>query len=345
MPVHGIRQDKRQCQCHEQGKKYDKRRVHAGKPGDKFVNIRLAGRCIFHRVKDSCDHRLFENLLHTDLELSRCVHTAGYHAVSHSRHHRNRLSRHRRRINPALTVNNHAVQRNPVARAHQKDIAHVGFLRVDHLHIVPYQQIHDFRPQIDRIHDLRAALLRRSLFKIFADAVEQHHADCLRKLLNQKGADSRQTHEEVLVKDLPFYNISSGSHQYLSAENQISDQKDCQQWNLSHDSRLFQNLASHKQRGSHSDRKQRLLPDWFLFFFFCCRSSLLWHDGDPVFHSVHRCLNRRNHGVRILRRQLHLFCGKCDRHIVHTFHVLKLRFNLRRTVRTVKSFHNIKFRV
>ena len=195
--------------------------VHPGKPGDEFVDIGFIGGGVFHGIQNPGDHGLFQQLFCPDFQSAGGVDAAGDHAVADGGLHGHRLTGDGRGVDPAFPLDDHAVQGNPVAGAHQQNVAHVGFLRVNDPDVLANHQVDYLRPQIHRVHDLLAALADGTILKILADAIEEHNAHGLGKVPDGECTQCGNGHQEILVKDLTLFDVPEGGHQNLAAQNQV----------------------------------------------------------------------------------------------------------------------------
>ena len=219
------RDHKRQYNGYKQGKKYNKRSIYPGKTCNELVDIWLAGRRILHRIKDTGYHGLFQNLFHTDLDLTGGIDTAGTDIISYSHLYRYWLTSNGRSIKTGFTFNHHTIQRHTVAGTYQNDIAYHSFLRINNTDIIAYHQIDYFRTKIYSFHNLCTALLCSHIFKIFSDPVKEHNAYSFRELSDSKSTQRSNRHQEVLIEHLTLSDISGCCQKNFTSKNQIGNNK------------------------------------------------------------------------------------------------------------------------
>ena len=83
-------------------------------------------------------------------------------------------------------------------------------------------QIYRLGTQVDRVHDLLARTVNRTILKVFADAVEQHNADRLVERADRPCTDGCNGHQEVFVKYLTAADVLDSRQQDMAAEQQVS---------------------------------------------------------------------------------------------------------------------------
>ncbi len=195
--------------------------VDPGKAGDEAVDLGLAGGGVFHAVQNAGDHGLGQGLFHPDGELTCGIDAAGDHAVSLGNGNRHRLAGDGGGVNAAAAADHDAVQGDPVAGTNQNDVADFGFSRGNFPHRFPIHQLHHLGAQVHRFHDLAAAAGDGSVFKVFADAVEQHDAHGFGKATGEERADGGKGHQEVLVQHPTPGEVLHGCHNHLFAQQHI----------------------------------------------------------------------------------------------------------------------------
>ena len=173
---------------YQDGQPYYDRCIDPRETGDEFVDIRLVGRRVFHRIQDLGNHGFLQFFLHADLQHAGGVDAAGQHFVAVGFTYRHRFAGNRGGIQQAFAFDDHAVQRNAVAYPHQQDIAHPGFRGGNHLHVVADKQVDHFRTHIHRVHDLVAAPVGSPVLEPFAHPVEEDNAYRFFPGLDGKGA-------------------------------------------------------------------------------------------------------------------------------------------------------------
>ena len=224
------------------------------KTGDEAVDLGLAGSGVFHAVQNAGDHGFGQGLFHPDGELTCGIDAAGDHAVSLGYGNRHRLAGDGGGINAAAAADHDAVQRDPVAGTNQNDIADFGFSRRNLPHRFPVHQLHHLGAQVHRFHDLAAAAGDGSVFKIFADAVEQHDADGLGKAAGEERADGGKGHQEVLVQHLAPGKVLYGRHNDFPAQQDIGHEAHAQRRPFQ--SEMVQHQTHHKQNRTDQNRLQ-----------------------------------------------------------------------------------------
>ena len=245
----------------QQGNRNNSRGVNAGETGDKAVDLRLAGRCILHAVENALYHALSENVGDTQLDRAVGVDTAGGCLVAGSDTNRNRLTGNSRGIQAAFAFDNLAVQRNAVARAHQNNVALLCVFSRNNLDFaVVLDQIYRLGTQVDRVHDLLARTVNRTVLKVFADTVEQHNADGLVERADRPCTDGCNSHQEVFVKYLTAADVLDSRQQDMAAEQQVS--RDEQHQLDSHDRN---EQTGNEQRCTDEHFGKRMAAALFLF--------------------------------------------------------------------------------
>ena len=228
--------------------------VYPGKAGDEAVDLGLAGGGVFHAVQNAGDHGLGQGLFHPDGELTCGIDAAGDHAVSLSYGNRHRLAGDGGGVNAAAAADHDAVQRDPVAGTNQHDIADFGFSCGNLPHRLPIHQLHHLRAEVNGFHDLAAAAGDGSVFKIFADAVEQHDAHGFGEAAGEERADGGKGHQEVLVQHPTPGEILHGCHNHLFAQQNIGRKAHAQR--QPDQSEMLQHQTHCKQGGTHQERLQ-----------------------------------------------------------------------------------------
>ena len=113
------------------------------------------------------------------LEHTVRIDAAGQRAVAGRDAHRHRFAGDGGGVQTADAFFDYAVKRDTVAWTDENEVIDLRVGSGTGLRTaVGLDAINGFRPQIDRLHDLAARALHRTIFKIFADAVEQHNTDC-----------------------------------------------------------------------------------------------------------------------------------------------------------------------
>ena len=301
-----------QHQCHHQSAQHHGRGINSGKTGDKLINGGLAGRCILHRIQDFCDHGFFQGLFYLHFQLAGGVDTAGDNLAARRNLHGHRLAGDGGGINAALALGHHAIQGNAVAGANQQDVAHLGIPGRDGFHLVAGHPVHCLGTQVNGGHNLAAALGYRPVFKVLADAEEQHDTHRLRVAANGKSTQGSNGHQEVFIKHLTLADVLGGSEQHLAAQNYIGRN---QRQQLPHQGAAgqMQDFANGKQH--RTDHQSGQL---FLFILFLVSLLLLLgDDGDTILHGIDGGLYRGNQGIRILGSQAHLLGGEGDGAVLH----------------------------
>ena len=93
-----------------------------------------------------------------------------------------------------------------------------------------------------------------SVFKVFADAVEQHDADGLGKAAGEKRADGGKGHQEVLVQHLAPGKVLYGRHNDFPAQQDIGHEAHAQRRPFQ--SEMVQHQTHHKQNRTDQNRLQ-----------------------------------------------------------------------------------------
>ena len=177
MPVAG---DKARDNGGQQGNEHHGRGIDAGETGDEAVDFRLAGRSVLHAVQNALHHALREHVGDADLYRAVRVDAAGNDRVAGRNADRNRLAGDSRGIQTGLALGNLAVKRYAVARTDENEVADFGLLRREDFNAaVRLYEVYGFGTQVDGVHDLLAGAVYGAVLEVFADAVEQHDADCL----------------------------------------------------------------------------------------------------------------------------------------------------------------------
>ena len=158
----------------------------------------------------------------SDLHGAVGVDAAGSHPVADGHADRDRLACDSRGIQTGLALAHLAVERHAVARTDEHDVAlRCVLCRDDRNASVRPDKVYGLRTQVDGIHDLSARAVYGAVLEVFADAVEQHNADRLVERADRPCADSRDSHEEVLVKHLTASDVFDRGQQNMTAEQQI----------------------------------------------------------------------------------------------------------------------------
>ena len=210
--------DQRRDHRRGHGQQNDAGRIDAGKTGNEAVDLRFAGRRLFHRIEDPRDHRLTQNFFHTDLQYAGSIDAAGDHLITEAHRRRYRFPGHRRSVHAAFPLNDDTVQRNTVSGAHQQNIADHGVFGGDLRSLLAHEEMYRFGAHIHGFHDLAAAFRHRPFFKNLADAEEQHHRHGFGKITDDKRAQGRNGHQKIFIKDMAFQNILAGGKEDLLSQ-------------------------------------------------------------------------------------------------------------------------------
>ena len=199
---------------------HNERRINPRKAGNEAIDSRFGGSGVFHAVQDARYHGFCQNFFHADFQHAARVDAAGNNFVAISTLHRYGFTRYGGSIYQAFAFDNHAVQRDAVAHAHQQNVAHMRVLSGNNLHFLAYQQVDNLRTHINGVHNLAAAFFYSTLLEIFAHAVEEHYAYSLFPRLDSERAQRSDSHQKVFVKNIALGDIfQRGQHDAPAQQN------------------------------------------------------------------------------------------------------------------------------
>ena len=184
-----------------QSRKYNDRCIYSCKFAYKSINLRFWCRRIFNRFKNTAYHRLFQNFLNLYIYNPRHIYTARNNFTSLFYPYRNRLTRYRRSINAAVTLDDNTVKRYSIARSYLDNISNLYFLRVKFYYIVSVYISYNLWTHINCFHNLFAALSDCNILKKLANLIKQHNSYCLRIFTRCKCTDCCDAHKEVFIKN------------------------------------------------------------------------------------------------------------------------------------------------
>src|SRR5690554_6029090 len=79
----------------------------------------------------------------------------------------------------------------------------------------------DIRPVVDKVLDRFTGLPNGRFLKMFPDYIEKHYSHPFRIFADIKSPNGSDAHQEELIENVSFSNVSGGLEQYLTAYGQI----------------------------------------------------------------------------------------------------------------------------
>ena len=164
-------------------------------------------------------------------------------------------------VQQALALQHRTVQRHPVTGPHQHHVAGQGVLGRDRAHFAPLHQVDDLGAQIQRLHDIAAALFHSLVLKIFTNAVENHNAQRLGIIADGKGAQRGDAHQEIFVQRPAVDEVDGGLLQHAPAAVDIAHHEQNQGGNVAGQNagggqEVLQHLADHQSGGACDNADQ-----------------------------------------------------------------------------------------
>ena len=209
------------CHCDS----YNTRSINPGKTCDKAVDLRFACCRVFYGIQNTSDHGFFQSFFHADLKLSGGVDATRSDLITFIYSNRYRFSCDRRSVDTAVSLNYDTIKRDAVSGTDQKNVSDLSLFRGNYLDIIACDQVYNFRTKVYGIHDLPAASFNGFFLKKLADAVEEHNAYGLSRIIDGKSGKCCNAHEKVFVKNLSVRDVFGSFYNDNTPKRQVCDHK------------------------------------------------------------------------------------------------------------------------
>ena len=213
--------EQRRQHCQQQRAHDDEGGIPAGKARDKVLDARLLLGGVLHELQDARHRALGIGALGADLQQAREADAAGDHPVARGDIHRQALAGERGGVHAAAALEHRAVERDLLPRSDQQGLPHRHLLGVE-LPLLPVaQHAREVGADIHERGDGLAAAPDGDGLKELTDLVKQHDRRGLGVLPRREGAERRDRHQELLVKDLAVCDIAHSAPEHVPADHQV----------------------------------------------------------------------------------------------------------------------------
>ena len=224
VPEHLPRDQQRRHRGQQDGRDDHDGGVYRGKPGDKRFALRLFLRGVLHQIENAADGGFPELLGNPHRQNAGLIHTAAQDLLSLLYGAGHALPGQGAGIQQGGALFHHAVQRHPLAGAHQNPVAGVHLKGVHRDRFVPLKPGGGIRADIHQLADGAAGFLHGVVLEQLAHLIEQHDGDGLAVLAHEKGADRGKGHQEIFVKYLAADDVPQGLPHDVPADDRVGSQ-------------------------------------------------------------------------------------------------------------------------
>ena len=201
--------------------------IVAGELGDKVLRLGLFGRGVLHQVENFGYGGLTKLLGDPNFQQAGEIDAAGQQFPAGGHIPGSGLAGEGGGVQGGGALQHHTVQGNLLAGADHDDLSHRDLVRVYLYDLTIPLHVGAVRTDIHELGDRPPGPAHGIALEQLSHLVKQHDADGLGIFPQHQRADGGDTHEKVLVKNLPMGDIAYRFPQNIPADDKIGDQK---QW-------------------------------------------------------------------------------------------------------------------
>ena len=219
---------KRRYDSKDCSQNHNNRSIVTSEGGNEVFCGSLSAGCVLHEVDNLGNRGFTECFGNMNSQYAALVDAARQSFITLMNTSGNGFSSQRLGIQHRLTLKNNAIQRNLLAGLYNNHFTDRNSFRRNDRQFTISADSGSIGTNIHQISDGLSGALYRHFLEELSYLIEKHDCNGFRVFTNDKGTDSRQTHQEVFIKHTALDNIFGSSHHHITTEDNVSSDQKCQ---------------------------------------------------------------------------------------------------------------------